>query len=230
MRTVLRAAERGHTQTDWLDSRHSFSFGGYRDPERMGFRSLRVINDDRVIPSGGFATHGHRDMEILTWVLEGSIAHRDSMGNVQTIPAGEMQVMSAGSGVTHSEYNPSDDAELRFLQIWIEPDRDGLDPSYGQAPLQAGENAWTLAASPDGREGSLRVHQDVELHAATLEPGRSLEYGVRAGRSVFLHVATGEVDCDGERLEEGSGLMLSGEPSLEITGAARARLLLFDLA
>lgn len=231
MRRLMRADDRGVTKIDWLDSRHSFSFGGFHDPERMGFRSLRVINDDRVVPGGGFATHGHRDMEILTWVLEGSIAHRDSMGNVQTIQAGEMQVMSAGTGITHSEYNPSDSEELRFLQIWILPEREGLEPGYEQQAVDAGTRPGELRllASRDGRQGSLTVHQDVAIHAVTLTEGQTLEHAVAAGRHVYLHVARGEALVDAECIEEGGGLALSDESSLSIQGKTDAELLLFDL-
>jgi redox-sensitive bicupin YhaK (pirin superfamily) len=232
MRTVMRAADRGSTKIDWLDSQHSFSFGGFQDPERMGFRSLRVLNDDRVVPGGGFGTHGHRDMEILTWVLEGSIAHLDSLGNEQTIPAGEMQVMSAGTGVTHSEFNPSDDEELRFLQIWIVPEREGLEPGYEQRGLVSRERPGelVLVASRDGREGSMTVHQDVELHAAGLPSGRELSHGIAPGRHAFLHVARGEVEADGERLEEGASLALSDEPFLRLRARTDAEVLVFDLA
>jgi redox-sensitive bicupin YhaK (pirin superfamily) len=232
MKTVRRADERGETRLDWLDSKHSFSFGGYQDPAQMGFRTLRVINDDRVAPSGGFATHGHRDMEILTWVLEGQVAHRDSMGNVQTVDAGEMQRMTAGTGVTHSEFNPSDSDELRFLQIWILPEREGLEPGYEQRHFETASSPGepVLIASPDGRNGSLTVHQDVNLHAATLKAGQELTQAIPAGRHLWLQVATGTVSVDGESLPEGAGLAVSDESSLTVRGESESEILLFDLA
>lgn len=232
MRILRRAEERGETRLDWLDSKHSFSFGGYQDPAWMGFRNLRVINDDRVAPGGGFATHGHRDMEILTWVLQGQVAHRDSMGNVQTVDAGEMQRMTAGTGVTHGEYNPSDSDELRFLQIWILPEREGLEPGYEQRHFETAKSPGepVLIASPDGRDGSLKVHQDVNLHAVTLKPGQELRHPIPAGRHLWLQVAIGAVSVDGESLPEGAGLALSEADSLTVRGESEAELLLFDLA
>jgi redox-sensitive bicupin YhaK (pirin superfamily) len=232
--TVRPAAERGLTRLEWLDSRHSFSFGGYHDPDWLGFRALRVINDDRVAPGGGFGTHPHRDMEILTWVLEGAVEHRDSLGNTQVIRAGELQRMSAGTGVTHGELNPSDAEELRFLQVWIVPEREGLEPSYEQRPFEraARRGRWQLLASRDGREGSLTVHQDVEVKATVLGEADELRHVVAEGRHAYLHVATGGVRVGERTLREGDGLVVSeaGDLVLGAAGAGEAEVLLFDLA
>jgi len=217
------AASRGVSDFGWLDSRHSFSFGRWHDPERMGFRSLRVLNDDRVAPGGGFPTHPHADMEILTYVLDGAIAHRDSMGHRTELRAGELQRMTAGSGVTHSEFNASDDAPLHFLQIWIVPEREGLEPSYEQQPI-AGDGL-VLAASRNGRDGSLTVHQDADVYVLD---GGSARHELRAGRHAYVHVATGHAVVNGEDLAAGDAVELGGEAALELD--AHGKLLLFDLA
>ena len=233
MLNLRRAADRGHARHGWLDSYHTFSFANYHDPAHMGFRALRVINEDRVQPGQGFGKHFHRDMEILTWVLEGTIAHEDSMGNVQTIGAGEMQRMTAGTGVTHSEFNPSDEQELRFLQIWVLPERDGLEPGYEQKPFDSGERPGELLllASREGRDGSLKVNQDCELHATTLESGQQVTLELGAGRHGFVHVARGEVRVGEETLEEGAAIAVSDQAELSVQGlASDSEVLLFELA
>jgi redox-sensitive bicupin YhaK (pirin superfamily) len=226
------AAERGATRTDWLDSRHTFSFGGYRDPRHMGFHALRVINEDVVRPGGGFAPHHHEDMEILTWVLTGALAHRDSLGNGSTIRPGEAQRMSAGTGIDHSEMNPSRDEPVHFLQIWILPERTGLAAGYEQrtAPIAERKGEWVLVASRDGREGSITVHQDVSVWAAQLAPGDRVEHFFAAGRDAWLQVARGTVAANGERLAAGDGLAAREQPHLVIEAETHAEVLLFDLA
>jgi redox-sensitive bicupin YhaK (pirin superfamily) len=229
---VRRAAERGRTNLGWLDSRHTFSFGDYRDPGRMGFRKLRVINDDRVAPGQGFGTHPHRDMEILSFVLEGALEHEDSMGNGSIIRPGEIQRMSAGTGVLHSERNPSEDEPVHFLQIWILPERDGIAPGYEQRAVPEAERRGRLRliASRDGRDGSVSLHQDVHLHSALLAPGESVRHAVDRGRHLWLHVARGEVRAGGHNLVEGDGLSGSDEGALSVEGVKESEILLFDLA
>ncbi|MGQ0721734.1 MAG: pirin family protein [Candidatus Eiseniibacteriota bacterium] len=226
------AAERGHTDWGWLDSRHTFSFGSYRDPAHMGFKSLRVINDDRVQPGAGFGAHGHRDMEILSYVLEGALEHKDSSGGGGVIHAGKIQLMRAGTGITHSEYNHSKDEPLHFLQIWILPDTLGLPPAYDQRSLQpdAARRSFVLLASRDGREGSLRLHQDVDLSMALIGPGESRTYLLRPGRDAWLHMARGVLSVNGAELREGDGAAVSGEESLHFVGREPAEVLTFDLA
>jgi len=227
------AAQRGHTRVDWLDSRHTFSFAEYRDPAQMGFRTLRVINEDRVRPGQGFGTHGHRDMEIVTWVLSGALAHRDSLGNGSTIRPGEVQRMSAGTGIRHSEYNASREDEVHFLQIWLLPEREGLAPGYEQRALALDERPgeWVLAASRDGREGSVTVHQDASMWVARLPAGARLARAIAPGRHAWLQVARGAVALAGGALAlaAGDGLAASGEPSLAIAASEPSELLLFDL-
>ncbi|HTO71322.1 MAG TPA: pirin family protein [Myxococcota bacterium] len=230
---IRRADERGRTQIGWLDSRHSFSFGDYHDPRNMGFGALRVINDDRVRGGAGFGTHGHRDMEILSVVLEGALEHRDSLGTGSVIRPGDVQRMSAGTGIRHSEFNPDRAAPVRFLQIWLEPERDGLAPSYEQRHFSAGErrDQLRLVASRDARDGSLLIHQDADVFAALVAEGKRLVHPLRPGRRAWLQVARGEVELDGRTLAEGDGAALVGERELEIRGrSAEAELLLFDLA
>jgi quercetin 2,3-dioxygenase len=227
------AAERGVAEHGWLSSRHTFSFADYYDPEHMGFRSLRVINDDRVQPGQGFGTHPHRDMEIVSVVVEGALEHRDSLGTGSVIRPGEVQRMSAGAGILHSEFNPSEEHAVRFLQIWIEPERRGLAPSYEQRAFPVAERAdsWVLVASRDGREGSLTVHQDVALYRANVSAGAPLEHRFEPGRHAWLQVISGAVEVDGERLAEGDGARVSDPHRLLLTGVAPASdLLLFDLA
>jgi hypothetical protein len=230
---VRPAAERGRAELGWLSSRHSFSFGQYYDPAHMGFRSLRVINDDRVQPGRGFGTHPHRDMEILSIVVEGALEHRDSLGTGSVIRPGEVQRMSAGTGILHSEFNPSPGEEVRFLQIWIEPERQGLEPGYEQRafPWQQLRESWALVASRDGREGSLTVHQDVALYRATLSRGARLGRSLDAGRHAWLQVVSGAVELGGRRLSEGDGAAVTDPGHLEVSGVdEHADLLLFDLA
>jgi len=228
--TLRPAAERGAAEHGWLSSRHTFSFAGYYDPEHMGFRSLRVINDDRVQPGQGFGTHPHRDMEIISVVVSGALEHKDSLGTGSVIRPGDVQRMSAGTGVLHSEFNPSVDEEVRFLQIWIEPERTGLEPSYEQRAFDLEADRWILVASRDGRDGSLTVHQDVELWRAHIGPGAVLEYRPKEARHLWLQVISGAVEVAGQRLGEGDGAAFSNSDRLMVTGVENASdVLLFDL-
>ena len=228
---IRRAAERGHANHGWLDTWHTFSFADYQDPEHMGFRSLRVINEDFVEPKRGFKLHGHRDMEILTYVLEGAVKHEDSMGNGSVIRAGEVQRMSAGTGVTHSEMNASDEEELHLLQIWILPEEEGLAPSYEQRAFPAEERTGRLrlVASRDGREGSVTIHQDANVFATLLAEGERVERSLDPDRGAWVHVVRGEADVNGQPLQAGDGAAIEGEP-VRITGRRDAELLIFDLA
>ena len=231
MIAVRPAAERGHADHGWLDTRHTFSFASYHDPGHMGFRSVRVINEDRVQPAQGFGTHAHRDMEILTWVLEGALEHKDSMGNGSVIRPGDLQRMSAGTGVTHSEFNPSREAGVHFLQIWLLPRERGLPPGYEQKrfPQESRRGRLRLIASGDGREGAVTIHQDADVWTALLQPGESLSHRLAPGRYAWVHVARGAVSLNGSTLGAGDGAAVSDEAALEINGAARAEVLLFDL-
>jgi redox-sensitive bicupin YhaK (pirin superfamily) len=226
---LRRAAERGHANHGWLDSFHSFSFAGYHDPRYMGFGPLRVINEDRVRAGSGFPTHGHRDMEIITYVLEGALAHEDSMGNGSAIVPGDVQRMSAGTGVRHSEYNHDKSGVTHFLQIWIEPKFTGLAPSYEQKHFPAVEKRGRLrlVASPDGAEGSVRVHQDARLYAGLFDGAERATHTLAAGRRAYLHVARGDVQVNGQAL--GAGDALKTDAGLEISGGRAAEVLLFDL-
>jgi redox-sensitive bicupin YhaK (pirin superfamily) len=230
MITIRPAAERGRTEIDWLDSRHSFSFGEYFDPSNMGFRALRVINEDRVVPGAGFPTHGHRDMEIVTYVLDGAIAHKDSLGTGSVIRPGEVQRMSAGTGIRHSEFNHAPDQPLHFLQIWILPERNGLPPGYEQKSFDRQPGALRLIGSRDGRDGSITVHQDVNIHAATLRGGDSVTFRPAPDRHVWVEVARGSVSLIGQALRQGDGAAASGEPELTIAAQDDAEIVLFDLA
>lgn len=229
---VRAAGERGRTDWGWLDSRHTFSFGDYHDRDHMGFRALRVINDDRVEPGAGFGTHGHSDMEILSYVLEGALEHKDSAGGGGVIRPGELQFMRAGTGVTHSEFNHSKLEPVHFLQIWIVPDTRGLQPAYGQRALdrEAAARSFVLLASGDGREGSLQVQQDVDLWLTLVGPGESRAFTVRPGRHAWIHVAGGSVSLNGTVLREGDGAAVSGEEAIQFLGQQPAEVLLFDLA
>ncbi len=231
MITVRRAAERGHFDHGWLDTYHTFSFGDYHDPDQMGYRVLKVINEDRVRPGEGFPTHGHRDMEIVTFVFEGALVHRDSMGNGSVIRAGEVQRMSAGTGITHSEYNHSRSDPVHFLQIWILPERNGLKPSYQQKAFPDADkrDTFRLVASRDGREGSVRVHQDCDLYITALEPDGSLRRDGRADRYVWLQVVRGVIDLNGISLEAGDGAAVENEVALDIRSESSSEFLLFDL-
>jgi quercetin 2,3-dioxygenase len=230
MKTLRRAADRGHANHGWLDSYHTFSFSSYQDPNHMGFRSLRVINDDRVDAGQGFATHSHRDMEIVTVVLEGSVAHRDSLGNVATIAPGEVQRMTAGTGITHSEYNPSETELTHFLQIWILPDRLGLTPGYEQLNFPDRLNKFCLLASPDGREQSITIHQDMLLYGSKLEADRQLDYSIAPGRHLWIQMTGGEVTIGDQKLQVGDGFAISDEAEVTIEALSTAEFLLFDLA
>ncbi|MGE5616781.1 MAG: pirin family protein [Bacillota bacterium] len=231
MHEIRRADERGHAQHGWLDSFHSFSFADYHDPRHMGFGPLRVINEDRVQPARGFGAHSHRDMEIISYVLEGGLAHRDSMGNGSVLRPGSVQRMSAGRGVTHSEYNASDREAVHFLQIWIEPDERGIAPSYEEAYFDdASKRArLRLVASRDGREGSVRIHQDASVYATRLEPEDRIALALAEGRRAYAHLIRGEASVNGERLSAGDAIKVSGERELRIDEARGAELLVFDL-
>ena len=230
MITVRKAEERGHFDHGWLDTRHTFSFADYHDPAHMGFRHLRVINEDRVAPGQGFPTHGHRDMEIISYVLDGALEHRDSLGTGSVIRPGEVQRMTAGTGVTHSESNPSRREPVHFLQIWILPARRGLTPGYEQKVLDEKRGALRTIASPDGREGSVTIHQDVALYAALLDEGTEVVHTPAPGRHAWVQVARGAVTLNGQPLAAGDGAAISDEPSLRLAGTAPSEVLLFDLA
>ena len=229
MFTLRRAADRGAAQLGWLDSRFTFSFADYFDPAHTGFRSLRVINDDRIAPGGGFGMHPHRDMEIITHVLSGSLEHRDSLGNGSVIPAGGWQQMSAGTGVRHSEFNPSATEPTHLLQIWIVPHTRGVTPRYAEwTPPKA--DGWLVAASADGRDGSMPIHADATLLAAAVRPGDRLGHTFAHGRAGWLHVATGAVTVNGQPLTAGDGLALTDEARIDVAGVEGGEVLLFDLA
>ncbi len=233
MVTIRKSAERGHAQLGWLDTRHTFSFAEYYDPRHMGFRALRVINDDRVAPRMGFPSHPHRDMEIVTYVLEGALAHEDSMGNGSVVRAGDVQRMSAGTGIVHSEVNASPSEPLHLLQIWILPESQGLRPSYEQKTFSESEKSGRLRriVSRDGAEGSVSVHQDVDLYAMVLGSRQAVRHTLRPGRHAWLQVAGGTLTLNGQALEAGDGAAVSDEVTLEVAGRAdRGEALLFDLA
>jgi quercetin 2,3-dioxygenase len=232
MLTVRRAEERGHASFGWLDSHHTFSFGEYHDPAHMGFRTLRVINDDRVAPGAGFPSHPHRDMEIVSYVLEWALAHEDSLGHGSVIRPGEVQRMSAGTGIVHSEYNHSPTDPARFLQIWILPERRGIAPGYEQKEFPAAERQGRLrvVASRSGRDGSLVIHQDAEIHAALLDTGDQVTHALAPGRHAWVQMARGSARVNGTVLAEGDGAALSNEEVVRIEGVAGAEILLFDLA
>jgi len=231
MIAIRRSNERGHAQHGWLDSRHTFSFANYRDPRFVGFGPLLVINEDRVAPGAGFPTHPHRDMEILSWVLEGALEHKDSTGNSAVIHPGELQRMSAGTGIRHSEFNHSKTEPVHFLQIWIAPERNGLPPAYAQKSF-AGEieEGLRLIGSRDGRDSSVVVHQDVDVWSAHLAPDQAVELPVAAGRGQWVQVTGGEAQLNGERLVAGDGAALSDETVLRLRGVAPTELLVFDMS
>jgi quercetin 2,3-dioxygenase len=233
MITVRKATERGRSRTDWLDSRHTFSFADYLDPRHMGFGKLRVINDDIVEPAHGFGRHPHRDMEILSYVLEGSLEHADSMGNGSVIVPGDVQRMTAGTGVMHSEKNPSKDQRVRFLQIWIEPERRGLAPGYEQKHFDSGTGRGTLrlVASKDGRDGSVTIHQDVSVYAGQLGATESADIPLAGGRRAWVQIAKGEAQVNGQLLAEGDGASIEGEEHVRVEGRTpSSEVLVFDLA
>jgi quercetin 2,3-dioxygenase len=230
---IRRADQRGYADHGWLRSFHTFSFADYYDPAHMGFRTLRVINEDRVAPGRGFGTHSHRDMEILSYVLAGELAHKDSMGSSGVIRPGDVQRMSAGTGVSHSEFNNSNEELVHFLQIWIQPERPGLPASYEQKhfPAEERRGQLRLIASQDARDGSVAIHQDVDVRAALLGPGETVEHHVAAGRGAWLHVARGAVRVAGETLAAGDAAAFDEPGAIEIAAAEdEAELLLFDLA
>jgi redox-sensitive bicupin YhaK (pirin superfamily) len=231
MLTVRKAAERGRSKHDWLDSRHTFSFADYYDPGHVAFSKLRVINDDRVAPGRGFGTHAHRDMEIVSYVVEGAIEHKDSLGTGSIIRPGDVQRMTAGTGVRHSEFNPSATEPLRFLQIWILPGAEGLAPSYEQRNFPLGERCGRLrlVASPDGREGSVTLHQDVLLFAGSFERGDEASLSLAIGRRAWVQVVRGAISVNGTHLDEGDGAAIEGERVLGFADGAAAELLAFDL-
>src|ERR1700736_774204 len=229
---IRKAAERGHFDHGWLDTYHTFSFGDYFDPAHMGFRSLRVINDDRVQPGQGFGMHGHRDMEIVTYVLEGSLAYKDSMGNGSIIKAGEFQRITAGTGVRHSEFNPSDKEWVHLYQIWLLPERKGLKPSYEELAVgeEEKQGRFRLVASPDGAADSLTIHQDARLYLASLLPGQAVAHPIEPGRAASLQVLQGSVNVLGNDLSAGDGVAVTDENAISVQAAVPSEVLLFDLA
>lgn len=229
--TLRRANERGHADHGWLDSRHSFSFAEYYDPAHSGFRSLRVINDDRVAPGQGFGTHPHRDMEIFSYVLEGALAHKDSLGNTRVLKPGQVQLMSAGRGVTHSEFNPSRTEPAHFLQIWIRPREQGLVPSYTEWHPAAGhvDAAKVLLISPDGRDGSATIHQDADVYRLRLKAGETVTHDLRSGRGAWLQVAAGALTFNGVELATGDGASIETAGKLTFTATRPVEAILFDL-
>ena len=232
MLTIRRSGERGHFDHGWLNTYHTFSFDQYYDPRYMGFRTLRVINEDFVAAGRGFPKHGHRDMEIITYILEGALQHEDSMGNGSVIRPGDVQRMTAGTGVRHSEQNASDNERVHLLQIWILPHTVGLEPGYEQKAFSTDErrDSLRLIASEDGREGSVEVHQDITLYASILAAGKELEHAMDERRYAWIQVARGAVSVNGERADQGDGVVAVGESNLRIKAEADAELLLFDLA
>lgn len=229
---IRHANERGHANHGWLDSWHTFSFADYYDPDQMGFGPLRVINDDRVQPGQGFGTHGHRDMEIVTYVLDGALEHKDSLGNGSVMRYGDVQRMTAGSGIRHSEFNHSAHEPVHFLQIWILPDRLDLQPSYEQKVIanEDKRGQLRLIASADGRENSVTIHQDASIYAAQLDGAEAATHRFAAGRDGYLHVARGSIDLNGLTLEAGDGARIVGEPEIQLSSGHAAEVLLFDLS
>jgi redox-sensitive bicupin YhaK (pirin superfamily) len=229
---VRPSGARGHADHGWLNSRHTFSFADYYDPKHMGFRALRVINEDRVEPARGFGTHPHRDMEIISYVLEGGLEHKDSIGTGSVIRPGDVQRMSAGTGVTHSEFNASKKDPVHFLQIWLLPGQQGIAPSYEQKafPREPVSDGLRLVASPDGRDGSLTIHTDAAIYTGILNSGQSARHSLAAGRHAWVQVARGAIRLNGTELSEGDGAALSGEPELEISATSPSEILVFDLA
>jgi redox-sensitive bicupin YhaK (pirin superfamily) len=225
------AGERGHADYGWLDSWHSFSFAGYRDPAHMGFGPLRVINEDRVAAGAGFGTHGHRDMEIISYVLDGALAHRDSLGNGSVIRPGDVQRLSAGTGVMHSEFNHQTDATTHFLQIWIEPDQPGVQPGYDERRFEAADKRGRLRmiASPDGADGSVRIHQQARVYAGLFEGEESDELAIAPGRRAYVHLARGRLWVNGQALQAGDALKLTAEASVKVAQGEGAEVLVFDL-
>ncbi|QDU54922.1 pirin family protein [Aeoliella mucimassa] len=232
MLTIRRAHDRGHANHGWLETYHTFSFANYFDPDHVGFRSLRVINEDRVAPGEGFGTHAHYDIEIVTYVLGGALEHKDSMGNTQVLHAGEFQRITAGSGITHSEYNPSGDQPVHFYQIWLHPRAKNLTPVYEQKGFasDARQNRLQLVASADGRDNSLLVNQDANIYLVDLQPAKSCHHTLPTGRYAWLQVLAGQVTLNGETLGTSDGASVTDESELTITASQDAKLMLFDLA
>lgn len=232
MLTIRKASERGHANHGWLDSHHTFSFADYYDPKHMGFRALRVINDDRVAGGQGFGAHPHRDMEIISYVLEGALAHKDSMGTGAVIRPGDVQRMSAGTGVVHSEFNASRDEQVHFLQIWIQPDQRGVRPGYAQKTFADEEKRGRLrlVASRDGADGSITIHADARVYAGLFGAGESAELAIPAGRHVWVHVARGAVRVNGQEVVDGDGVALSDEAVVRLEGTSGGEVIVFDLA
>ncbi|MEE4377661.1 MAG: pirin family protein [Candidatus Competibacteraceae bacterium] len=229
---IRQANDRGHAQFGWLNSYHTFSFGEYYDPKHMGISNLRVINDDTVAPGGGFATHGHRDMEIVSYVLEGTLEHKDSMGNGSVIRPGDVQRMSAGTGVMHSEFNHSKEEPVHFLQIWLQPNKTGVEPGYAERHFSVEERRGRLVllVSPDGRDGSLQAHQDGFLYGTLLETGEDVQHELAPGRKAYIHVARGNVTVNGQPLGGGDGAQIDDIDQVHLEGLDSAEVLLFDLS
>lgn len=232
MITIRPRDTRGAANAGWLDSKHTFSFGHYHDPNHMGFRALRVINEDRVIPGAGFPTHGHQDMEIISYVLDGGLAHKDSTGTEAVIRPGEVQRMSAGTGIRHSEFNASPSEEVHLLQIWIMPQQSGITPSYEQKFFDNAEKLGKLrlVASPNGSEGAVAIHQDAKLYAGLIDPEHPAEHALPPGRRAYLHVARGAASLNGLEMAAGDGARIEGETGLHLKSGSSAEILLFDLA
>ena len=232
MITIRKSNDRGHADHGWLNTRFTFSFADYFDLEHVQFRTLRVMNDDRISGGGGFPTHPHKDMEIVTYVLEGALAHKDSMGNGSVIRPGDVQYMSAGTGVAHSEFNASEKETVHLYQIWMFPDKKGYKPVYDQKHFGEADKSGKLrlVASPDGRDGSVKIRQDNELYAAVLGPGEVVKHELQPDRHAYVQVARGSVALNGKKLETGDGAAISGEQALELRGVDKAEILLFDLA
>ena len=232
MISIRRSADRGKSDIGWLDTRYSFSFSRYYDPKHMGFRSLRVINDDRISPAAGFGRHPHQDMEIISWVLSGELAHEDSTGSKAVLKAGHVQRMSAGTGIVHSEFNPSKTEPVHLLQIWIEPNELGIAPRFEDLPITPEEVAGNLRliASPDGRNGSSVIQQDALVYISALSEGQEVQLPLAAGRHAWVQVATGQVELNGTTLETGDGAAIGEETLLTLRGTAKSDILLFDLA
>ena len=232
MLTLRPSAERGYADHGWLKSFHSFSFAGYHDPAHMGFGNLRVINEDRIAAGKGFGTHSHRDMEIISYVLSGELAHKDSMGNVKGIPPGDVQRMSAGTGVAHSEFNHAPGQSTHFLQIWIEPNVIGIAPGYEQKTIAAGgkRGALRLVASPDGAQDSVTMHADARIYAGLFDAGESATLELPAGRKTYVHLIQGKLSVNGQRLQTGDAALIEAEHRIELNGGESAEVLVFDLA
>lgn len=228
---IQPANARGRSRLDWLDSRHTFSFGDYQDPQQMGLSNLRVINDDRVAPGGGFATHGHRDMEILSYVLDGALEHQDSMGNGSVIRPGDVQRMCAGTGVRHSEYNHSQTDPVHFLQIWLMPNKTGVSPAYDQRQFPAEERHGRvrLLVSPDGHNASVATHQEALIYGSLLDAGETATLAIAPTRTGYVHLARGKLNLNGQQMEAGDGAALIDESEIRLSGIEHADVLLFDL-